>query len=265
MKIEMAVGRLKSEKHYIPLEQGRVACCDYAGSGPAFVLTHGFPDNQLIYDDLVPYLLAAGRRVVTFDLLRFRESDRKPGAQYSFDQQLGDLKSVVDGSSLGKVVPVGHDGSGPAAINFALAHPESVHSVCLLNTFYAAVPSVRILELVGLLATTGLKALSAAILDSTEQFAWLLRFQQRLFIEALPESQRPHFAEMLLLIIEKNFSLERNTAVAFTQMIEQIYPHVQGNTVRLPSLAGIAVPVTFIWGARRVSWERGDERPLALV
>ena len=27
------------------------------GSGPPFVLMHGFPDNLHIYDDLVPFLL----------------------------------------------------------------------------------------------------------------------------------------------------------------------------------------------------------------
>ena len=28
----------------------------YAGTGPAFVLMHGFPDNLHIYDRLIPYL-----------------------------------------------------------------------------------------------------------------------------------------------------------------------------------------------------------------
>ncbi|MDB5395033.1 MAG: Pimeloyl-ACP methyl ester carboxylesterase [Rhodospirillales bacterium] len=32
---------------------------------------HGFLENLHIYDDLVPHLAVAGRRVVTFDFLRF--------------------------------------------------------------------------------------------------------------------------------------------------------------------------------------------------
>ena len=58
---------------------------------------HGFPDNLHIYDDLVPHLVAAGRRVVTFDFLGFGASD-KPGTGYSFAQQMGDLEAVVAGA-----------------------------------------------------------------------------------------------------------------------------------------------------------------------
>lgn len=50
-------------EQYIPREQGRVYARDYKGTGPALVLMHGFPDNLHIYDDLIPYLVAGGRRV----------------------------------------------------------------------------------------------------------------------------------------------------------------------------------------------------------
>jgi haloalkane dehalogenase len=53
-------------EHYVPREQGRVYAREYAGTGPAFVLMHGFPDNLHIYDELIPHLVAAGRWVVTF-------------------------------------------------------------------------------------------------------------------------------------------------------------------------------------------------------
>ena len=56
-------------EHYVPREQGRVYARDYQGAGPAFVLMHGFPDNLHIWDDLIPYLVAGGQRVVTFDFL----------------------------------------------------------------------------------------------------------------------------------------------------------------------------------------------------
>ena len=44
----------------------------YAGTGPAFVLMHGFPDNLHIYDRLIPYL--RDRQVVTFDFLGLRNA-----------------------------------------------------------------------------------------------------------------------------------------------------------------------------------------------
>jgi haloalkane dehalogenase len=83
-------------EHYVSREQGRVYARDYKGAGPAFALMHGFPDNLHIWDDLIPYLLAGGQRVVTFDFLGFGASDKPSGATYSFKQQLGDLEAVVE-------------------------------------------------------------------------------------------------------------------------------------------------------------------------
>jgi peptidoglycan/xylan/chitin deacetylase (PgdA/CDA1 family) len=53
-------------------DQGRIYARDYKGSGPAFVLMH---DNLHIYDELIPYPVAGGRRVVAFDFLGFAGHD----------------------------------------------------------------------------------------------------------------------------------------------------------------------------------------------
>jgi haloalkane dehalogenase len=74
---------------YIPREKGRIYTRDYAGAGSAFVLMHGFPDNLHIYDRLIPYLVGAGRRVVTFDFLGYGASDKPPGTNYSFRLSFG--------------------------------------------------------------------------------------------------------------------------------------------------------------------------------
>lgn len=76
-------------KHRVPRDRGSVHVREFPGSGPAFVLLHGFPDNSHIYDDLIPHLALAGRRTVTIDFLGFGSSDKPEGAQYSFTQQLG--------------------------------------------------------------------------------------------------------------------------------------------------------------------------------
>ena len=57
-------GKPAFSEHNVPRGPGRVYARDYDGIGPAFVLMHGFPDNLRIYDDLIPYLTATGRRVV---------------------------------------------------------------------------------------------------------------------------------------------------------------------------------------------------------
>jgi haloalkane dehalogenase len=174
-------------EHYVPREQGRVYARDYKGVGPAFTLMHGFPDNLHIWDDLIPYLAAGGRRVVTFDFLGFGASDKPAGATYSFKQQLGDLEAVVEALVLDKIVPVAHDSSGLAAINFAIEHPDRVDSMIMLNSAYAEDSGVLWPEMITLFATKSLQALAMAIAQTPEQFGWLLTWQQRKFLDGLPD------------------------------------------------------------------------------
>ena len=131
---------------------------DFPGSGPAFVLLHGFPDNLLIYDNLIPHLAAAGRKTVAFDFLGFGASDKPEGAVYTFEQQLGDLEAVANALELEKIIPVGHDAGGPAAVNFALRHPTRAAGICLMNAFYGELPGLRVPEIIELFANKNLKA-----------------------------------------------------------------------------------------------------------
>ncbi|WP_158804179.1 alpha/beta fold hydrolase [Acidisoma sp. L85] len=247
------------DEHLVPREQGEVYARDYAGAAPAFVLLHGFPDNLHIYDQLVPHLVAAGRRVVTFDFLGYGASDKPAGNRYGFKQQLGDLEAVVEALGIDKIVPVAHDAGGPAAINFAIDHPDRVASLCILNTFYAAAPSLRLPELIELFATPGLKALADAILQSPEQFAWLLRFQQRIFLETLPEEHKAAFEAFLAPIINNNFNFGRaaGSGPASAQMTAQIFEEVARNTLRLAEMEALDIPVKLIWGGADLALNTG--------
>lgn len=82
---------------------------------------------------MLPFL--AGRhRVVTFDFLGWGESDKPAGYPYTADNQTGDLDAVITRLGLDEVVLVAHDASGPPAIDWALAHPDRVAALVLLNT-----------------------------------------------------------------------------------------------------------------------------------
>jgi haloalkane dehalogenase len=235
-------------EHYVPREVGNVYARDYKGAGPAFVLMHGFPDNLHIWDDLVPYLTAGGRRVVTFDFLGFGASDKPAGAAYTFKQQLGDLEAVVEGLGLGKIVPVAHDSSGIAAINYALAHPEGVDSVIMLNSAYAEDSTVVWPEMVTLFATQSLHALAMAIAQSPEQFGWLLTWQQQKFRDSLPEVQKPHFDQFLGPLISQNFLAQPSSGPAFVQLAAQFFDAHTQNAKRLLELKALDLPVKLIWG-----------------
>lgn len=236
-------------EHHIPRGDGYIYAREYAGSAPAFVLLHGFPDNLHIYDLLIPHLVAAGRHVIAFDFLGFGASSKPKGAVYSFEQQLGDLEAVADFFKLLEIVPVGHDAGGTAAINFTLAHPDKVLALCLLNTFYAATPNLRIPELIELFAIPDLKALADAMAADAAQVTFLLAFQQGKFKQGASQHQIDTINDLVEPIIRNNFFQKESALPAFAQMAGQAFTQVQRNTERLAELKGIDRPCTIIWGA----------------
>jgi haloalkane dehalogenase len=244
----MSPNLIKFSEHHIPRGEGRLYARDYAGSGPAFVLMHGFPDNLHIWDDLIPYLVAGGRRVVTFDFLGFGASDKPAGAVYSFKQQLGDLEAVVAGLDLGKIVPVAHDASGMATLNYALAHPDGVDSAIMLNSAYSEDSTILWPEIITLFATRSMQSLAIAIAQSPEQFGWLLKWQQKQFVDALPEVQKAHFSRFIGQLISDNFTAQPSAGAAFVQLAADFIEEHARNAKRLPELRTLDIPVKLIWG-----------------
>lgn len=235
-------------EHRVDRGQGNIYVRDYPGEAPAFVLMHGFPDNLGIYDELVPLLVAGGKRVVTFDFLGFGASDKQLGSKYSFAQQVGDLHSVVQALDLGKIVPVAHDSAGPAAINYALDYPQHVAGITILNSLYNESPTLKHPELIQFFAQPELKALSGAALQNPQQFAWILNFQRNKFQESLSEKQKDLYINFLGPLIDANFRNAPSSAPAFAQMTGQLFVEEARNTTRIPEVEALDVPVQLIWG-----------------
>lgn len=235
-------------EHRIPRARGNLYAREYPGEGPTFVMMHGFPDNLHIYDFLIPHLTEAGRHVVAFDFLGFGASDKPVGEKYGFRQQVEDLLSVADALGLDRIVPVAHDSSGPAAINFALDYATRVHSVCILNSLYAEAPTLRYPEFIELFATKNLRPLTQAMLRSPAQFAWILNFQRDSFQSNLPEHQKERYATFLGPVIDANFRDTPGSGPAFAQMTSELFEEASKNVLRLPELAALDIPVQLIWG-----------------
>lgn len=235
-------------EHRVPRNHGSVYVRDFPGSGPAFVVLHGFPDNGHIYDDLIPLLSSGGRRTIAIDFVGFGASDKPANGHYSFAQQCGDLEAVVDALALDTIIPVGHDAGGPAAVNFALKHPKRTAAVCLMNAFYGDAPGLRVPEFIELFSNKGLKALTQHFLASPDQFAWLLRFQRDQMQAGLTEAQEARYRDFLGPIIDNNFRQKPSAGPAFAQMTFQLSDEVAANTARLLEFRRSAVPLLLIWG-----------------
>jgi pimeloyl-ACP methyl ester carboxylesterase len=235
-------------EHRIQRDRGSLYVRDFPGNGPAFVVLHGFPDNSRIYDDLIPHLVSAGRRVVAVDFLGFGASEKPDGPHYSFEQQLGDLETVVGALDLEKIIPVGHDAGGPTAINFALRHPDHTSAVTLMNAFYGDAPGLRVPEFIELFSNKALRALHMHFLASPQQLAWLLGFQRDQMQAGLTERQKARYTEFLAPIIDENFRQRPSAGPAFAQMTYKLTDEVTANTARLMEFRRSNVPLLLIWG-----------------
>jgi pimeloyl-ACP methyl ester carboxylesterase len=71
---------------------------------------------------------------------------------------------------------VAHDASGPVAIDLALERQDRFGALLLLNTYYGNAQSLRIPEMIRLLADPNFASLADAILADPNQRLWLLGY-----------------------------------------------------------------------------------------
>lgn len=163
--------------HEVPTAGGKIHVADYSGEGPALILMHGFPDDGRMYDRLIPRL--APRRAVTIDFLGYGRSDRPERGVLDAADHVNQLRAALDGLGLDQVVLVGHDASGPVAVDFAVASPARVSRLILLNTYYGHAPTLGLPSLIRVLADPELVPLADAMIDDPNQRLWLLQHTAR--------------------------------------------------------------------------------------
>jgi haloalkane dehalogenase len=134
---------------------------DYPGAEPTIVVMHGFPDRRTINAPLARAL--DGRRVLLFDFLGYGGSSKPTDHVYDAASCEDDLEAVVSALTDGRVVIVGHDASGPTAINWARRNPERTEHLVLLNCYYNPTPSIRFPEIIALFADRATRPLTTDI------------------------------------------------------------------------------------------------------
>ena len=120
------------------------------GDDPPIVLMHGFPDDHTVYERLLPLL--SPKRAVAFDWHGYGRSERSELGGFSMKEHAAELEALLDALDIERAVLVGHDASGPDAVAFAVAHPQRVAHLVLLNTIFGHLPSLRLPEMIRLLA-----------------------------------------------------------------------------------------------------------------
>ena len=106
-----------------------------AGSGPAVVLCHGFPELAYSWRHQLPALAAAGFRAIAPDQRGYGASDRpEPIPAYDIHHLTGDLVGLLDALEVERAVFVGHDWGGLVVWPMAVLHPARVAGVVGVNT-----------------------------------------------------------------------------------------------------------------------------------
>ena len=116
-----------------------------AGSGPAVVFCHGFPDLAHSWRHQFPAVAAAGYRAIAPDQRGYGESSRPVEIEaYGLTELTGDLVGLLDALGIERAVFVGHDWGGFVAWAMPVLHPERVAGVVGLCTPYLKFPNVEV-------------------------------------------------------------------------------------------------------------------------
>jgi haloalkane dehalogenase len=125
------------------------------GKAPSIVMMHGFPDNEHLYDALVPEL-SSQFHVITFDFLGWGKSEKPAAHVYNVASQRADLDTVVAQLSLKNIIPMVHDLSGQVGIDWALDNEAQTSAVVLLNTYYSPMPTLLAPDAIQFYSTPGM-------------------------------------------------------------------------------------------------------------
>jgi len=231
-------------EHRVQRVQYRIYAREYAGTEPAIILMHGFPDNLHLYDRLVPFL-SPPRRVIVFDFLGWGASDKPPAYPYTAENQEGDLDAVIKHLRLTQPLLVAHDASGPPAIDWALHHRDQVAALVLLNTYYCAMPALRPPEAIFLFSTPLIRnvARQVSAMFNHQIFRRMYWWQVGRFFR--DEEVRNQFVPLLY----QQFDSIPSARPAFFRLNEDLLPTVRSRLKVAPQLKDLHRPVRIIFGA----------------
>jgi pimeloyl-ACP methyl ester carboxylesterase len=198
----------------------------------------------------VPHL--SGRRVVLFDFLGWGGSDKPEGYPCTADNQTRDLDAVIGHLGIESVVLVAHDASGPPAIDWALAYPERISELVLLNSYYCAMKTLRPPEAILLYSTPILRDVARMIVSRSDYLdRKLYSWQVGRFI------RDPAVRNEVVPFLHSQF---RPARPAFWALNEDLLRTVRSRTRMIPRMKTFGQPVRIIFGDADPYLNRGVAR-----
>jgi epoxide hydrolase 4 len=110
-----------------------------AGKGPLIVFLHGFPEFWYEWKDQLPEF-AKDHRAVAPDMRGYNLSDKPAGVEhYQMKDLVEDVRALAEHLGHKKFVLVAHDWGGGVAWSFAIAHPEYLEKLVIINCPHPAI------------------------------------------------------------------------------------------------------------------------------
>lgn len=114
------------------------------GTGPPVLLLHGNPAWGYLWREVIPPLVAAGRRVIVPDMIGFGRSEKpRSESAHSLDGHISNLLALVRQLDLRGIAYVCHDWGGPTGMGAALADPQRVAALTVMSTWAWPSPPAR--------------------------------------------------------------------------------------------------------------------------
>jgi pimeloyl-ACP methyl ester carboxylesterase len=110
-----------------------------AGKGPLILFLHGFPEFWYEWKQQIPEF-AKDHRAVAPDMRGYNLSGKPVGVdQYQMKDLVEDVRALVERLGYKKFVLVGHDWGGAVAWSFAIAHPDYLEKLVIINCPHPAI------------------------------------------------------------------------------------------------------------------------------
>lgn len=102
-------------------------------NGRTVVLLHGKNFCAATWESTIAVLSKAGYRVIAPDQVGFCASSKPEGYQFSFNQLAANTNALLRSRGVEKAIVVGHSMGGMLAARYALAFPQDVEKLVLVN------------------------------------------------------------------------------------------------------------------------------------
>ena len=118
-----------------------------AGTGPAVVFCHGWPELWYSWRHQIHALAEAGFRAIAPDMRGYGGTDAPADpAEYTMNILCADMAGLLDALGIEKAVFVGHDWGGAVIWQMGLRYPQRVEALIGLNTPYGPPSNTRTTE-----------------------------------------------------------------------------------------------------------------------